>query len=489
VEKQPVNALPPPDDAPGYRTPPVSLDAEASTLGSCFMSKHAVAIVCEELDLQPSDFYNGGHQKVMSAIRKLHQDEEPVDLLSVQQVLVDRGQLEKVGGIAFLMQLGEATPTAAHVRYYGETVREKSTLRTLIVNADLITELAHNSALEASEIVHSAEELIASVALRREAVPIYTAHSLMVQSLASFAPGATRPPTISTGYEALDRMLHGGFRLKELSLIAGRPSMGKSAISVEMSLASARAGWKTGVLSLEMTREKYTARYLSSLAQVNLGHILEGNYRPGEWELVARAGDDFAQLPIVLTDEPALTVQAIRGVLRRMVREHGLQIVFIDQLQCIEPEGKSENANAAITKIVYALQAEAKRLNIHIVLNCQLNRNNEKREEKRPMMSDLRDTGSLEQAARIIIAVHRPDYYQRHLEGQQDTGRGLLDAILLKNDSGGTGSVPLQCDLGICRIWDPHNPYPLVPDPLPHAELDVEEVPPPEDPGQRFRSH
>lgn len=442
------------------RLPPQSVDAESAAIGSALISKIAAEHVTEALRSQ--DHYFEAHRRIQDVLEYLVGRDSPVDLLSVSEELRKRDQLDAIGGTPYLMTLAESVPTAAHVEHYTRIVSEKATARALISAGSAITSLGYDDETDTEEKLHQAAELVAAVGTRKQVIPIYTTTDLLQQHLLSFAPGVTGPPVFPTGLWRVDEMLPGGgFSIGEMSIIAGRPGSGKSALCTEISMHMGSRGYSVGVLSMDMSGRKTFSRYLSAMSDVPLRTLLRNGCSATEWQAVMQATVAFDSLTLTLVDEPDLPVSAIEAVVRRMIREHGLQIVIVDQLQCVKREGKQRDSEQAEwNAIVQRLAALPKRLNIHLILVCQLNRNNEKRakEDRRPILTDLRETGALEHHSRVVLGVHREAYYER--QALPTTGSEPFEIIFMKNTDGVTGTAHLQCELARCRVWDPNAPVP-----------------------------
>lgn len=432
------------------RQAPCDIDKEAWVLGSAIKFSVALDALLELVDRE--DFYWEPHRKVYDVIAYLA-DRGPVDEIGFWGELRRRDQVQAVGGEGYVEQLCDAG-LPVNAEYHCRQVAELGTLRRLLGAAGQIQSMVYERELEPTEIHGAAESLILGVGGRKQAIPIRTAGEVVGETLCAYLSGGAGEPVIDTGFPSLNEMLDGGWLQGELSIVAGRPSMGKTAVSLEFAMAAARRRTRTAIIILESNRRKIMARLLSGESGVPLTRILRRQTTDDEKLQVYDAGARIEALPLVIVDESGLDLSQLRSVVRRVVREHQVELVIIDQLQQIDPP-RAENENAAYTLIIYGLEKEAKRQHVHIQVLAQLSRNNERRDEKRPMLSDLRSSGSIEQSAQIVIAVHRPDYYHRHKRGEGDDGNGPVELLTLKNRDGAVGVVRAQGALSICRIWEP----------------------------------
>jgi replicative DNA helicase len=452
------------------RLPPQSIDAEQAALGAALISRTATDAVVELLERE--DFYLDAHRKLHEVITYLADRDQPVDTLSVSEELAKREQLEGAGGLAYLLTLTDSVPTAAHVEHYARIVKRKSISRKLITAGQTIDELARNEELEADDLLNCAEEVVLAIGTQRQAVPVYNARNLMLATLETYGATALAPErAVSTGFPGVDRRMQGGFLPGKVYLVAGRPSMGKSALAVELLLTAGRTKKPAALLSLEMPRADvgvrmqcadtalHDVRYGVPLTTV-LNHAnpeLPDQLTETQQSLLAQAVERVVGYPLHIVDESDVTAGQIRALARRLVREQRIEMLVIDYLQIISWDPKAENENAALTLIMKSLQATARKLGIALVVLSQLTRSNERRggADLRPMLSDLRGSGMIEQVADAVMFIHRPQYYARQKAGQRDDGEGLVELIIAKNRQGAVGMVKLHGSLGRCRIYQP----------------------------------
>lgn len=432
------------------KMPPHSVDAEQAVLGAALISCHAVAQVLEMLE--KDDFYLESHRKVFDVIAYLAGKESPVDTLSVTEELRKREQLERVGGIAYILTLNESVPTAAHVEYYARTVSEKSTLRKLINAASDITALAHEQGREIADVVDEAGRLVSVVQSRKDVQRAANMGELIDSTATWFCPGIPRPEGINTGFPAFDKMT-GGLMPTWLSILAARPSMGKSALSLtQLALNLARQKCPVLIYSLEMDRYMCLTRFYANLSGVDGLKILRRDYQDDEWSRVLRAMDVMRDLPIYIQDKANLASGELRSHARREVKDHGARVVLIDHLQHIPLPEKETSEHLGIKRVVHGIKTLTQELDVHTILLSQLNRNVEKREDKRPLASDLRESGSIEEYADLIAVLYRDGYYQRNSEGAEPD-EGETELIIRKGRNGQVGTVRLQHRLSLSRYW------------------------------------
>ncbi len=431
------------------RVPPQSLDAEQATLGAMLMERDAIARVVDVID--PEDFYSPQHTMLYRAMIDLFNDSEPVDVVTLQARLQDRGQLEEIGGTPYLAALQDAAPTAAAISHYAKIVREKSTLRALNKAADTIRGLVQAAGDEDVEnIVDHCEQEIFSVGERTIAPAFTPIRELLGETYDRIdeMQQSHRPGTgLLTGYDDLDGYLS-GLQPSDLIVIAARPSMGKTALALNIACYVARTEDKTVALfSLEMAKEQLALRILCSEAGVNQQSVRQGYIERGDMDRIAIAASDLYKAPIYLDDTPTMTVLQIRGKARRLRAERGLDLIVVDYLQLVSGYGRFENRNQEISQVARSLKALARELRVPVLALSQLSRAVEARgHPRRPLLSDLRESGSIEQEADVVAFIYRPTYYgpeELRAAGYLETDRNLAELIIAKQRNGPTGTVRL----------------------------------------------
>jgi replicative DNA helicase len=438
------------------RIPPQSIESEQASLGAALISRSAVERVLEMLERE--DFYLEAHRKIFDVLAYLAERDEPADVLTVPEELRRRGHLDQVGGLAYVNTLAESVPTAAHVEYYARTVSEKSTLRKLIAASSEITAMAHDEQEEVDTIVDQAERLIFAVAQRRVNqgfVPIRPVLLDAMERLETVRAQDSRLTGCPTGFTPLDQMTS-GLQSGDLVIVAGRPSMGKTSLCLAMAVnASIQAETPVAIFSLEMSKEQLAHRMICSEAKVDGMRLRTGFLRThteddeSDWTRLGRAIGRLGDLPIYLDDSSDISVLDMRAKCRRLKSEHGLGMVVIDYLQLIRGHGRQENRNQEISIIARSLKNMARELGVPVVALSQLSRNVERREDKRPMLSDLRESGSIEAEADIVMMLYRSRYYNRDGEDgatEPPPGQEWLEEselIIAKHRNGPVGTIRL----------------------------------------------
>lgn len=431
------------------RVPPQSLEAEQATLGAMLMERDAIARVVDLLE--PEDFYGPQHQMLYRAMVDLFSDSEPVDLVTLPARLADRGQLEAVGGKRYLVALQEVAPTAAAVGYYAKIVREKATLRGLIRAGGEIQELAFGSGDEEVEsVVDRCEQVIFAVG-ERTITPAFTPlRELLGQTYDRIdeMQESHRPGTgILSGFDDVDGYLS-GLQPSELIVVAARPSMGKTAFALNIAVHVAKTQSKTvAVFSLEMAKEQLALRTLCSEAGVNQQSVRQGFIERSDMDRIATAAGQLYKAPVYFDDTPTMNVLEMRGKARRLRAEHGLDLIVVDYLQLVSGYGRFENRNQEISQVARSLKALARELRVPVIACSQLSRAVEARgAPRRPLLSDLRESGSIEQEADVVLFLYRPFYYgEPELRAAKylETDRHIAEIIVAKQRNGPTGIARL----------------------------------------------
>jgi len=402
------------------KLPPQDLHAEQATLGSMLLEPGAATRVLSQLDAE--DFYRGAHQTIFEAIQEVHGRQEPVDIVTVTSELRRLGELDEVGGPAYLAALIDETPTAAHAVRYAKIVAEKSTLRKLISAGSEIIGLAHDSPADVDEAVDKAERLIFALAehrISREFVPVGTVLKDFFDVLEGRGAGAGLTG-VPSGVSALDEVT-AGFQRSDLIIIAGRPSMGKTSLVVNNVAAHAaiEAGVPVGIFSLEMSRQQIAEMLLCGQARVDAWRMRKGMLRDRDWELIGNALHRLPQAHIYIDDTPGISVLEMRAKARRLKSEQNIGLLIVDYLQLAVGERAAESRYQEISEIARSLKAMARELAVPVLACSQLSRAVERREDKRPILSDLAESGNIEAEADLVVFLYRPSYYDRKTRADQ----------------------------------------------------------------------
>jgi replicative DNA helicase len=439
--------------------PPQNLEAEQSVLGAMLLDRLAVERAREIL--QPEDFYRDAHRRIFEAMWDLSERSEPVDLVTLSDTLRVRQALDQIGGVSYLATLADLVPSTSNVEYYARIVEQKATLRRLIEASNRITGWAYEQPDEVDSIVDRAEQEIFRVGRRQMGSSFYPLKSLVSQGWDDIEKAYEEQSEVTgvdTGYTRFNFMTS-GLQPSDLVIIAARPSMGKTAFSLGMAVNAAKSQpMAVAVFSLEMSKEQLTVRMITSEAKVNAHRLRTGYLREGDWARIGEAVSRLAELRVYVDDSSDVTPVQMRAKCRRLAAEENLGLVVVDYLQLIRGNGRDENRNQEITTIARQLKAMAKELNVPVVALSQLSRAVERREDKRPMLSDLRESGSIEAEADIVAFLYREDYYKRKEEastgGGAQTGseRSMpgeartetTEVIIAKHRNGPVGTVKLM---------------------------------------------
>ncbi len=430
------------DEERRLKVPPNSVEAEQSLLGGLMLDKSAWDKVGDVVGSE--DFYRKDHRLIFKAIAELVEDGNPCDVVTISEFLEQRGELGSAGGLEYLATLANETPGAANARAYANIVRERAMLRSLINAGNEIAGQAFSTdGRSASELVDEAERLVFEIAERgargrqgfkslKQILPETVDRiDLLHQSDGSITG-------ISSGYHEFDKMT-AGLQPGDLVIVAGRPSMGKTTFAVNIA-ENASIGSKvpTAIFSMEMPASQLAFRMISSLGRVDQTHLRTGNFPDEDWSRINTAVQLMSEAPIYIDDTAGLAPTEIRARARRLQREHGLGLIVVDYLQLMQVPGNSENRATEISEISRSLKALAKELSVPVIALSQLNRSVEQRTDKRPVMSDLRESGAIEQDADMIIFIYREEVYN------PDTPRkGIADIVIAKQRNGPIGEFPL----------------------------------------------
>ena len=439
------------------RTPPQSVEAEQSVLGAMMLSKDAIADVVEIL--RPSDFYRPAHQLVYDAVLDLYGRGEPADAVTVSAELTRGGQLMRVGGAPYLHTLISMVPTAANAGYYAEIVSERATLRRLVVAGTRIVQMGYETASGATEITGTVDDVvdraqaeIYDVTERRmseDYVHIETLLQPTLDEIDKISATGGVGTGIPTGFHQLDEYTN-GLHPGQMVTVAGRPGSGKSTLALDFARSAAVKNGKPSVIfSLEMSKIEIMMRMFSAEASVSLASMRSGHMSDQDWTRLARRSSELAEAPLFIDDSPNLTMMEIRAKARRLRQRHDLQLIVIDYLQLMTSGKRVESRQQEVSEFSRATKLLAKELEVPVVVLSQLNRGPEQRTDKKPMLSDLRESGSIEQDSDVVLLVHRPDLYEPETERA-----GEADIILAKHRNGPTATVAVAFQGRYSRFAD-----------------------------------
>ncbi|QGK72503.1 replicative DNA helicase [Allosaccharopolyspora coralli] len=434
------------------RQPPQDVAAEQSVLGGMMLSKDAIADVVEVLS--PQDFYRPAHQAIYDVVLDLYGRGEPADAITVSAELERRQELQRVGGAPYMHTLIATVPTAANASYYAEIVSEKAVLRRLVEAGTRIVQLGYHgsdgSAIE--EVVDRAQASIYDVTERRTSEDFAPLDELLQPTMDEIDAIASRGGQslgVPSGFADLDAVTN-GLHPGQMIIVAARPGVGKSTLGLDFARsASVNHGMASVIFSLEMGRTEIVMRLLSAEARIRLGDMRGGKMTDDDWTRLARRMSEISEAPVFVDDSPNLTMMEIRAKARRLKQRNDIQLIVVDYLQLMTSGKRVESRQQEVSEFSRALKLLAKELEVPVVAISQLNRGPEQRTDKRPMLADLRESGSLEQDADMVILVHRPDAFER-----DDPRMGEADLILAKHRAGPTSTITVAHQLHYSRFVD-----------------------------------
>lgn len=421
------------------RIPPQNIEAEQAVLGAILLDTESLVTAMERVT--SDDFYRGAHQRIFETMIELAEANEPVDLITLTARLQNKQLLEEVGGVTYLSELANAVPTSANVDYYAAIVEEKSMLRRLIRTATQIVSNGYASADDVGLMLSEAEQRILEISNRRSGSGFISIRDVLmdvferVEFLYNHKGGATGIPS---GFTDLDKMTS-GFQRSDLIIVAARPSVGKTAFALNIAQnVGVRAKETVAIFSLEMGASQLVQRMICAEANVDATRLRTGHLEADDWEKLTMAIGSLSEAEIFIDDSPSVTVADIRAKCRRLKKEKGLGMILIDYLQLIHGRGKGDNRQQEVSEISRTLKQIARELEVPVIALSQLSRGVEQRQDKRPMMSDLRESGSIEQDADIVAFLYRDDYYDKESEK-----KNIIEIIIAKQRNGPVGTVEL----------------------------------------------
>ncbi len=431
------------------KSTPNSPEAERSVIGCLLLDKDSILKIADLLE--PTDFYYDQHRLIYQAVISLFGKSQPIDLVTVATKLQSQGQLENIGGPEFLAELQNEVPVATHVFQYAQIVKHRSTLRRLISTGQEITALGYESEKNIEELLESAEQRVFAISqqfLKDRFVPIKDLLMKKYEIICEVNenPELATKNKISTGFRDLDNKLNAGFNPSDLIIVAARPSMGKTALALRMAqYASINQGKHVGIVSLEMSKEQIVERMLCAELEVDSWKLNKGKLDDTDFERMGGVLDKLSNAPMFVDDTMGSSIAELRAKARRLQMEHGLDILLVDYLQLMTANNSSSaqmtNRVQEISEISRSLKQLARELHIPVIALSQLSRSVESRPDKRPVLSDLRDSGSIEQDADIVMMLYRDDYYNPDSEIPNE-----LEVNIIKHRNGAIGRVSIHFD-------------------------------------------
>ncbi|MBR6755591.1 MAG: replicative DNA helicase [Peptococcaceae bacterium] len=416
---------------------PHSIEAEQAVLASMFYDRDTIIEVMAIL--KPTDFYRPDHRILFSTIIDLNERQVPIDLITVTEQLQKDGNVEKAGGITYVAQVSNSLGKAVNAIYYANIVKEKATLRELIQIANNISNRSYEDSEDAENLLDDAERMVLEISQKRTRSGLTPISDIItdtldhIEHLANLKDGLTG---LTSGLIDLDKMTN-GWQKSDFIILAARPAMGKTSLALNMAQnAAIMTNQPVAIFSLEMSKEQLVNRMVSSIAEIDQQTLRTGRLFGDDWTRLVHAIAPLANAPIYIDDTPGISIREIRAKARRLKSEHGLSLIVIDYLQLMGSNGRSESRQQEVSMISRSLKALARELNIPVIALSQLSRSVEQGPEKKPSLSHLRESGSLEQDADIVMFIYRDEYYHEDSEH-----KGEAELIIAKHRNGATGSV------------------------------------------------
>jgi len=435
-----------------HKLPPQNIEAEESILSAVLIDSSTLLDIVEILS--PEDFYRTAHQKIFAAITELFLKSEPIDLVTVANNLKEKGQLEDMGGATYLAQLVDTVPLAVNAEHYARIIRDKSSLRKLIAQANIIVNRCFEDRGDVDEVINFAEKSIFEISenkLKKSFFPVSDLINGNIDTLEERQGSGSMLTGIPSGFTRLDQ-LTSGFQRSDLIIVAARPAMGKTSFALNVARnAAVDANVPVAIFSLEMSKEQLSMRLLTSEARIDSARLRGGFFNDDDWERLTNAAGILEQAPIYIDDSPDVTAMDIRAKARRLKADKGLGLVVIDYLQLMRGSTSKERRDLEISEISRSLKILAKELNVPVIALSQLNRMLEQRSDKRPMLSDLRESGALEQDADLVAFIYRDEVYN---QDENNPNRGKAEIILGKQRNGPVGTAFLTFLKSYTRFED-----------------------------------
>ncbi|MDA1026198.1 MAG: replicative DNA helicase [Planctomycetota bacterium] len=436
--------------------PPHAMEAEISLLGSMILDPRVISDIINIVKTG-GDFHRPAHSILFDLMIECYDKTASLDVVQLHQILIDKSLLDEVGGMDYLVHLAESVPTAANATRYARLVREKATLRELIAAAGETLRDAHQGELEVVEVLEAAEKRIFQIAEHREQQSASSLNVLLDEVMKSIENSdGSRFSGVPTGFGELDELLN-GFQRGELLILAARPSMGKTAFALNIAEQMAVAGHPTAIFSLEMGKQQLVQRMLCARGRIDSQRLRRGQLRDEDYKRLMAACNDLSDAPVYIDDTPGLTLLQLRSKARRMKDRHDIGAIVIDYLQLMSAGGRVESRQLEVSEISRGVKAMAREINVPVLCLSQLNRAAEQREGHRPRMSDLRESGAIEQDADVVMMLHREEYYHKgepDWADQNPDKAGIAEVIVAKQRNGPTGVVTLGWNAQSTRFQD-----------------------------------
>ncbi len=424
-----------------HKVPPQNLEAEESVLSAILLDNSTLLDVLETLE--PEDFYRSAHAKMFTAITELFAKNEPVDLVTLANILKEKGQLEEIGGATSLAKLVDTAPLAVNAQHYARIIRDKAALRKLIEHSNAITARCFEDSGDVDDVIDFAEKAVFEIAGNKNKKSFYPLSQIIghsIDALEERQGNKTLVTGVSTGFSRLDN-LTSGFQGSDLIILAARPSMGKTALALNIARnAAIDANTPVAVFSIEMSKEQLSMRLLCAEARIDSSRLRSGFFSREDWVSLTNAAEVLSDAEIYIDDSPDLTAMSIRAKARRLKMDKNLGLVIIDYIQLMKGRSSAERRDLEISEISRGLKALAKELDIPVLALSQLNRKLEERHDKRPQLSDLRESGALEQDADVVAFIYRDEVYNKD---ENNPNKGIAELLLKKQRNGPTGDVKL----------------------------------------------
>ncbi|MEW6173840.1 MAG: replicative DNA helicase [Bacillota bacterium] len=420
------------------RQTPQNIDAEQAVLGAVILDPEVIHRVVDLV--RPEEFYQESHRLIFETMLDLDDAGTPIDIITLVEGLRQKGHLERAGGASYIAALADVVPTTAHTEHYARLVAEKALLRTLIQVSTRIRDLGYEAEADPNHLLNEAERLILGLAQAKGMSSFASIKSILEAALKHIEDVYKTQGQMlgqSTKFTELDRLLSGLWP-QDLIILASRPSMGKTSLALSIALNVAKSEVPVGFFSLEMSKEQLVQRLLAAEAKVDHKRLRTAQLEDEDWQKLTEAADRISAAPVYIDDTPALSAREIRARAKRLKAERGLGLIVIDYLQLMQSARRTENRQQEIADISRSLKGLAKELDVPVLALSQLSRAVEQRQEKRPVMSDLRESGSLEQDADVIMFIYREEYYRKETEK-----KGIAEVIVAKQRNGPVGSVEL----------------------------------------------